>query len=338
MKGFAKFTAGLVGLMLLAGVAMPASAEVNQLRVSKGYGIAYLPFMVMEHDHLLQKHLKAAGLGNTKVSWVTLDGGNNINDAMLSGALDFASIGVPGFVMLWDRTLHTPREIRGVAAVGESAGYLDTRNPKIKSLKDFTDKDRIAVPGIKTSAVAMLLEMGAEQAFGTANYAKLDKLTVALPHPDATIALLSGSGAIDTHFASPPFSYVERSHPGIHTVINSNQILGGPNTFIMAYATQHFHDANPKTYKAFLGALQEAIQKINHDHRTAAATYISMRKGKFTATDIRKMLDDPANGYTLTPRRVMGYVGFMERTKLIKHKPASWKDLFFPEIHQLHGS
>jgi NitT/TauT family transport system substrate-binding protein len=34
----------------------------------------------------------------------------------------------------------------------------------------------------------------------------------------------------------------------------------------------------------------------------------------------------------------MKYVSFMHKVGLIKTPPSSWKDLFFPEVHQLQGS
>ena len=51
-----------------------------------------------------------------------------------------------------------------------------------------------------------------------------------------------------------------------------------------------------------------------------------------------KMLDDPQVKFTTTPQNVTKYVDFMQRTGAIKVKPASWKDLFFPNVHNLAGS
>ncbi|MGI0133651.1 MAG: ABC transporter substrate-binding protein, partial [Candidatus Micrarchaeaceae archaeon] len=326
----------LVKSVLLAAafaLAVPVgavAAETQNVRISKGFGIAYLPFMVMEHDHLIKKHAKTIGLGDIKVTWATIDGGNNINDAMLSGALDFASIGIPAFVTLWSKTQGTAQEVEGVAALTTMAMYLNTRNPKLKTVRDLTSKDRIAVPGIKTSAAAMLLQMRAAQVFGPEHYTKLDPLTVAVPHPTAVAALLSGGGEIDTHFASPPFSYMEIADPKIHTIIDSDAILGGPATLIMAYSTTRFHKANPKTYSAFLTALEEAETIINRDKKAAATIYVKMSKTKASVNSTYKIITDPKNVFTTTPQEIMKYVDVMEHVGLIKpkSKPQSWKDLF----------
>src|SRR5215475_5269704 len=227
----------LVALALTAAAAAAATpaarAETGELRISRGFGLHYLPLYIMEGRKLVEKHAAQAGLGDVKVTYRTIDGGNVINDAMLSGALDIAGGGVPGFLTLWDksRTI-SGREVIGLSGVGAGSVWLVTRNPKVKTLADFTDKDRIAVPGIKTSFVAVVLQMAVAQAFGKENYAKLDPLTVGLPHPEALAAMLSGKTEISAHFSSPPFSYIESDQPGFHRVLNSSDVLG-PLTIIM---------------------------------------------------------------------------------------------------------
>src|SRR5262249_23725729 len=86
--------AAWLALALVSLVHAPAFAETAELRISKGFGVPYLPMMIIQDRQLVEKHAKAAGL-NLKVTWATIDGGNVINDAMLSGALDIATIGPP---------------------------------------------------------------------------------------------------------------------------------------------------------------------------------------------------------------------------------------------------
>lgn len=326
------------GVAALAIPSVAARAETSEIRISKGYGIDFLPLIMMEHEGLVEKAAKAAGMPGLKATYRTIDGGNNINDALLAGAIDFASIGVPGFALMWSKTLGTSQAVKGVSAVVTMTAYLNTRNPKVKSLKDFTEADRIAVPGIKTSANAIILEFGAAKVFGPENYAKLDPLTVSMPYPEAVQAMLAGSTGIDSHFASPPFAYMELADPKIHTVTNSSKILGGPATLIMAYATERFHSANPKACGVFLAALKEAETLINSDKEKAAQIYVETSKVKVSYELVKKVLDDPNNIFTVTPQGIMTYVNFMHRIGLIKNQPASWKELFFPEIHDLQGS
>ena len=338
MKRFGKLMFGVVAAFAFIASGQGAWAETSELRISRGFGIHYLALYVMERQRLIEKQAAAAGLGEIKVSWRAIDGGNVINDAMLAGALDIASTGVPGFLTLWSKAKGNPQiEIIGLGGAGSGSLWLNTRNPNIKTLKDFSDKDRIAVPGIKTSFAAVVLQMAAAEAFGIENYAKLDTLTVGISHPDALAALISGKSEINSHFCSPPFSYLELDHPGIHRVVNSVDVTGRL-TIIMAFTTRAFHDANPKVIKAFVAALGEATAFIDRNKHEAARIYIELAKVKATEADIIRMLDDPDTHYTLTPEGVMKYADFMGRAGTIGTKPGSWKELFTPLVYDRPGS
>ena len=328
----------IAAFALACFIAAGVHAEVSEIRISHGYGVLYLPLMVMASEQLVQKHAKLAGLGDVKVNYKVLDGGNVINDAMLSGALDIASIGVPGFLTLWAKAKDNPAlEIRGLSGMSSSSMYLMTRNPSIKSLKDFSDEDRIAVPGIKTSLPAVLLHMAAAKEFGDANYAKLDPITVGLPHPEALTVLLSGKGEINSHMASPPFSYTEAAAPGLHRVFNSVDILGNI-TLDMTYTSRRFYEANPKLCAAFLAAMDEANALIAKERKKAAEIYVAKANVKSSVDDVLKILNDPNSKFSTVPDGTMKYAEFMARVGTIKAKPASWKDLFFPLIYDRPGS
>lgn len=45
-----------------------AAAEVGEVRLATAHGIGYLPLIVMEHHKLFEKHAKAAGLGDVKLT------------------------------------------------------------------------------------------------------------------------------------------------------------------------------------------------------------------------------------------------------------------------------
>jgi NitT/TauT family transport system substrate-binding protein len=328
----------VLGLFAAATVAATAQADSNELRISKGFGIHYLPLYVLEKLKLVEKHAAAAGLGEVKVGYRVIDGGNVINDALLAGSLDIATGGVPGFLTIWDKTRTLPQiEVRGLAGVGGGSVWLVTRNRKVKTLGDFTEQDRIAVPGIKTSFVAVMLQMASAQAFGMQNYAKLDPLTVGMPHPDALAAMLSGKTEITAHFSSPPFSYIENDTPGMHRVINSADLLGAL-TIITAYATKRFYDANPRLAAAVVVALDEAAQFIAANKQAAARIYLELATVKTKEDEIVRILNDPDTHYSVAPEGVMKYAEFMHRVGTLRERPASWKELFFPAIHDRPGS
>jgi NitT/TauT family transport system substrate-binding protein len=322
---------------VLCMVAVHARAELAEIKVAQQYGISYLPLMLMEEQKLIEKHARANGIPDLKVGWAKFAGGSVMNDALLSNSMQFASGGVGPLVTLWSRTKGN-LDVKAVAAINSMPLFLNTRNPAVKTIKDFTDRDRIALPAVKVSIQAVTLQMAAEQAFGEGQQNKLDALTVTLSHPDAQVALLSGQSEITAHFGSPPFQYQQLKNPAIHTVLNSYDVLGGPATFNVVWTTSKFRAENPRIYGAFVKALDEAISGINSDRKAAAETYLRISKDKDTVQDILALLNDPAIVFTTTPQNVMKYVDFMLKTGTIKTKPDSWKELFFPEVHTLPGS
>jgi len=327
----------LVALALATAMLSPAAyAELAEINVAQQYGIGYLSLMVMEEQKLIEKHAKAAGV-DVKVNWAKFAGGNVMNDALLSGSLQFASGGVGPLITIWARTKGN-LDVKAVAALDSMPLYLNTRNPNVKTIKDFTEKDKIALPAVKVSVQAVTLQMAAEKVFGEGQHGKLDALTVSMSHPDAQTALLSGQSEVTAHFGSPPFQYQQLKRPGIHTVLSSTDVLGGPTTFNVVWTTSKFRDENPKLYAAFVSALEEATNFINKDKKAAAEAYLRISKDKDSLADILAMLNDPAIVFTMAPQNIMAYANFMAKINMIKVKPDSWKDMFFPNVHGLAGS
>ena len=50
-----------------------------------------------------------------------------------------------------------------------------------------------------------------------------------------------------------------------------------------------------------------------------------------------KQLSDPEWVYSMAPSRMMPLAKFMHDAGIIKTMPGGWKDVFFPEVHDLSG-
>ncbi len=332
---FAGFCASLLLGMTMMLAPPRASAEVDDFKVSQQFGIGYLPLVVMKHNQLIEKHLKAAGL-NSKVSWTQLSSAQPMNDALLSGSLHVATGGSAPFLILWGRT-HGALNVKAVAALASMPMYLVTNNPKVNSIKDFTENDRISMAGAGTSIQTIILQMAAAKEFGDANYNKFSTQYRNLSHPDGLAAFLSGK-EITAYFSSPPFQYMALEKPGVRRILNSYDVTNGPATFLVAWATSKFREENPKTYQAFVAAWKEAEAFINANKRAAAEIYVKESKDKSGVDGIFKMLNDPEIRITMTPENTMKIYEFMHKVGTVKPKAASWKDLYFPEVHNLPGS
>jgi NitT/TauT family transport system substrate-binding protein len=325
--------------LVLCGAALlscAAQAE-GKISIAQQFGIGYLILDVVRDQKLIEKYGKQQGI-NIDVEWSSISGATAMNEALLAGALDVVSAGVPPMLTMWDRT-KGKQNVKAVAALGSLPNYLLSNNPNVKTLKDLSDKDRIAVPAAGVGFQSRTLQIETAKLFGKDNFKKFDNISVSLPHPDATTALIAGGSEINTHFSSAPFYYQAlAANKAVHKVISSYDILGGPATFNVLYTTQKFHDENPKTYKAFYNALVEAAKLIKADKAKAADTFIRIQNSKLPPDLVRKILDDPENDFTISPHRTFVYADELYKLGVLKNKAASWKDYFFEEAYTQPGS
>jgi NitT/TauT family transport system substrate-binding protein len=268
---------------------------------------------------------------------VKFTGGPPMNEALISGNLDFASGGVGPLLTIWSRTQKN-LGVKGVAAINSMPLYLNSINPEVKTLKDFSEKDRIALPAVKVSIQAVTLQMAAEKAFGPGQHGRLDALTVSMGHPDGMAAMMSGRSEITGHFTSAPFQYQELADPRVKKVLDSYEVLGGPHTFNVVWTSSRFQKENPKIMQAFLTALDESIKFINANQKEAGEIWVKAENSKMPAAEAERIIRLPENEWTTVPKKIMAYADFMSRTGMIPVKPESWKDAFFEEIHGRPGN
>ena len=332
-----KTLAASLGISLLASSFLApnlAHAE-GEIRIAEQFGIVYLLLNVVRDQQLIEKHGKEEGI-DIKVDWTQLSGGAAINDALLSGSIDIAGAGVGPLLTIWDRT-HGRQNIKAVASLGNFPYYLVSNNPHVKTIADITDKDRIAVPAVGVSVQSRFLQYAAAKQWGDKEFNRLDKYTLALPHPDATAALIAGGTELSGHFSNPPFQDQALKNPSVHVVLDSYDVLG-PNSPTVLFATEKFRNDNPKTYKAFTEALAEAAEFAQNDKGAAADTYIRVTKANIDRAELLKIIDNPQYEFTVTPKNTYPLAEFMYRIGAIKHKPESWKDYFFQDAKPLQGS
>src|SRR3954471_23209057 len=136
-------------------------AQTRTVRVATQYGISYLPLTIVEKLKLLEKQGRRLGL-DLRTDWVRFTGGTPMNEALIAGHLDFASGGIGPLLTLWGKTRGN-LDVRGVTAINAMPQYLNAISPNIRTVADFSDKDRLALPAVRTSLHAVLLQMAAEK-------------------------------------------------------------------------------------------------------------------------------------------------------------------------------
>ena len=323
-------------LVMAAAVTAPARAELAEITLGQQFGAIFIPLMAMENMKLIEKHGAAQGLPELKTNWVRLAGPSALVDGIISGTVHFSAQGVPSLAIMWEKTKGGVG-VKAAGAITNSDLYLNTRNPGITSIKDFTEKDRIALPSVRSTTQAILLQIAAEKEWGQGQHGRLDHLTVGLAHPDALASVLNPQSEINTHFASSPFHEAEMK-AGMRTITSAYKIMGGATTNLVFVTTDKFRSDNPKLYAATLAALDEAIAWTNADKRRAARLYIEMTKEKKLSEDeIVAIISGEGFDFSTTPKKVGALAQFMAKIGSLKSKPATWKDMFFPEAHGLQG-
>lgn len=318
--------------MLLA----PAHAE-GTLRIAQQYGIVYLILDVAKDQQFIEKEGRKAGV-DIQTQWQSLSGGAAINDALLAGATDIASAGTGPLYTIWDKT-YGHQNVRGIASLGNIPDQLISIDPKVETIADLTSKDRIAVPAVGVSVQSRFLQWAAAKQWGDANYQRLEPLTQALPHPDATAAIISGKTEINAHFSVPPFQEQELAqNKAAHVILDSYEVSGGPSSATVLYTTEAFRNKNPKTYHAFIAALQDAVNYIHTDPKGAVQAYIRIEHSTLDPEVLLKIVTDPRTEFKIDPQNTLGLAQFMYRVKAIKHEPKSWKDYFFADPLVSSGS
>ncbi|MDR1976632.1 MAG: ABC transporter substrate-binding protein [Campylobacteraceae bacterium] len=305
-------------------------AEVSVFKISRQYGLSTLPFIVVKDRGLIEKYGKEAGLGDIKVEYLTFAGGAATNEALLSGSVHINANGAAPFIRLWDKT---NGKVKGISATSKGVIDLVSSNPKVKSIKDLSDADRIALPAAKVSIQSLLLQIATAKEFGIKNYDKFDHLTVTLSNPDAFISLTSGKSEITAHFGQEPYTTVELQNPKIHKILSSVDVVSKDATTGIYSTTQDFYDKNPKLIKAFLKALNEAITWIDNNQKEAIALYVKSEKSKEPPELLLSILQKGGVQFSLKPTGVTVFSDFLHEIGAIKSKPTQ-RELFFDAIFE----
>ena len=330
-----KALAALSGALLFAAA---AHAEVPEVRFARQYSMGYLQFNVLEHEKLIQKHAARLGIPEVKVTGVRFNGPSMMNDALLSDTVDIVGGSPHGMFTLWAKARGTPQEVRAISALVTLPFAITSRDPDIRTVADLAKCTKIPVPSLKVSSPAIAVQMAAARVYGIKQFDKYDPLTVVMSPADATVALLSGGNEINCSMALPPFLQQQLEHKNIHVVADSFDLMGGRNTFTVAYTNAKFHDRNPKLYQAVYDALAEATERVRTDIRAASRYWIEDSESKLSIDFVAAAGGNKDTEWTMVPLATLKAAEFMADVGTIKVKPNSWKDYFFPEAYGLPGS
>lgn len=328
-----------IGFSIAAAVLMTAAQAhaqaKSEIAITRQPGILYLASHVMESKKLIEAQAARDGIADLKVNWLILSGGGVQTDALLAGKVDVVNTGTGNLLLLWDRTRG---RVKGIIGSSAQPVLLLSREPRIKSLADIQPQDRIAVPTVKVSTQAILLQMAAAKMYGDGHVNKFDANTVQLGHPDAMLALANPRSEIASHFSAPPFQYLEMAS-GAHLVISSKEIIGGSLSQAQFFTTTNFAEANPKIVKAVRAATEEAIAFIRQNQREAVEIYKTITGDKASVEDLLAILGQPdMMDFRTEPQGTMRFAEHLYKTGVMKTMPKAWTDYYLPTSADLPGS
>lgn len=325
------------GASLLAAPGVTRAQAPLQVKFAQQRGLLYLPVDEMVTGGVLQKEATKLGLGKLDATATTLSGPGPVVDAVLSGAADYGTVALPSLLNLWEKTRGSANEVKAIGTVSNGAMTLYTIDPAVKSLADFTDKDRIAVPTVRISFNAMMLQMASEKLWNDPH--RLDHLTVGIGHPDAVTALSAGwpKATITSHIAVQPYTERGLKIPGAHIITDSRQVFGGPLTQITLIASKRTKEKNPTLFKAVANALNESIKVANADKKAAAVLWKQAQRAPESVDELVHLLDDPGFEFTAQPHRIAYFAAFLNRIGTMKAKLTDWKELFWETAYNQQG-
>ncbi len=230
--------------------------EPQSLRIALQYGLAYAPLIVAKEKGMIE-----ANLSDKTVTWLQLANSAAIRESMLAGELDVGYMGIPPFLIAYDKGV----DWQIFSGLSQAPLALMSNDQTIETLADFTAEQRIATPQ-PGSIQHILLMMAAQRELGDAHY--FDDQLASLKHPDALTMLLS-SDQIVAHFASPPYVFME-GDAGMKSVLDGRTAFGGDFSFIVGVAYRPGR-ADDQDLAAIRAALIEANRFIDQNRDETVA-------------------------------------------------------------------
>ncbi|GAA1108020.1 ABC transporter substrate-binding protein [Nocardiopsis composta] len=315
--------AAVVGPLAACGGGGAGGGGGRRVAIASGYGLSYAPLTVIESQGWLSDALP----GHT-VEWTVLSGGSASRDGLLGGTLEFGTSGLGPFLL--GRDGGVPWRI--VTSLNNMPLQVVALDERIQSLADITEEDRISSPQ-PGSIQAVVLARAAGEKFDDPG--RFEANLVAMPHPDALQALLSGQ--IAAAATAPPFQY-QAVEEGARVLVDSYEAFGGPHGFNVVAALEDYAEENPDVIEALHENVARACEFITDDPSRAAQILAEAEDGEVTAEQYEDYLTRDGIEFTTTPQGVTGFGAFMEEIGEIRSAEDDWREHVFDTVAGEPGS
>ena len=286
-------TRQFVAATLVAAISMLATSAIAQeIKISRQYGLPYIPLVIMEQQQLLEKHVKRLNGSDVKISWSTVGTTTATIDGLISG----------------QHRLRIGRHHRCAARCGTRRSAARTRSRPSPASRRFP---------IRWSPTT-----------GTSGRSRTSGRTIASPCPPPRCRCRRSCCRWRRRRRSGPTSgRARRAHgvarrirtrrsrscrrrarstrtsairrtasrscrtPGVHAVLWSNDVTNGPSTTIEVVTAQRVMREHPQWVEAFLAAQEEANAYIAKNPRRKPPRSTSTRRRRSSRAD--ELVGDP---------------------------------------------
>ena len=302
----------LISLILIIFNSCSNNKDLS-VTIAEQYGLAYAPLQIVKQKKIIEDQYPGI-----EVNWVRLGNTAAIREAILGGSVDIGFMGIPPFLIGWDKGM----EWKIFTGLSKAEIGLVTWRGDIKSLADFSPDDRIALPQ-PGSIQHILLSMAAEKQLG--QYDIFDNQLVAMKHPDGMSALLTRRD-VAAHFTSPPYIMMELLEPDMKLVLDGREAMGSNFTFIAGTVTNKFSSIHPELISVIRDSIDSAVKVIRETPEDAVA--ILKKEYQIPDETLLTYLTEGSLEYSSELEGLEEFILFMKQKGYIEKSPENIDEIF----------
>jgi NitT/TauT family transport system substrate-binding protein len=300
-----------------------STSAPNKVTIAYQPGLGYFSLVIVKQQNVLEQQFP-----NTQFEWKALSSGSAIRDSMIANQIQVGGVGIAPFLIGWGRGV----EWRLLSGLNQQDLWLVTKDPQIKSLKDFKPNQKIAVPA-PDSIQAVTLRKGAQKELGDAR--ALDANLVAMSQPDGLQALERGQ--VSAQLPAPPIQFQVVEHGG-KAILRSSELFGGLPSGGSLVVMDSFYTQYPAFNQALYTAIENASKLMAEKPDDAAKLLAQDSEGKTTPAEAKQWITHKGVRFTTEPSGYLAYASFMQEAKMISKTPQSMEELVLPPLKGREGN
>jgi len=243
------------GYSLTINEKQPETA-VTEVHLAYQFGFHYGQHVIMDHFNLIEKY----GGGTLTAKFEKISGGSTINEAIVTGNIDFASMSAAAAIKGIDKGVPT----KILISMGMKVAEIWTWRDDIQSIEDFSAGDIVA--SVKLGSVQYVSLTKAYLDIGRTRE-EAEAIMGFFSHADALQLMIQKE--IDAAFSGPPYT-TEYERMGYHKIADEITIWGTSLPGSCLIGRVEFCDEHPEAMAAVLMAWLEATEYIISNPREAS--------------------------------------------------------------------